>query len=463
MRFKTTFFLLLFFVFPVSFVLGIETKGQNLLRISLFPIQTTLTDQEVVDRIYQLYLDRLQQAKRFHVIGQDQVKEILLEYEVALSGLYDFEPGKFDATKLTFSEYFVLPSLNKCEVRFLRSRTTSIYRTNEQGQTVERSWYKERFYQEQFSFQSKLLKTRDNTLAHSDSINHLRETKTRHLIKRVQWTYSERGASRQTQHFDAPSQQSEILRLKNLMIESSLSAIIIRLFQSIPFTGNIIKILGKKAVYVDLGKNQGIKGKYNVKVHPAKNLFAYHPVTGEKVFLNKEFKKAMLKIEAIEDDYSIAKVVRGEVSELSPGQSVEILNKPFYQFELTALNFFVPTAGFWVEKRYGAGAGHLSTLVVGIGLSYLFWHLSQDSVIAQEDNVLDTTDWDRNLRQGQQYQNIKSDRELALILTGVTTGVLHVVLSYLAGRPGKRYNPLAFSFDPTDNNVQIAYRYEYTF
>ncbi|HMB00574.1 MAG TPA: hypothetical protein VKS21_06270, partial [Spirochaetota bacterium] len=362
----------------------IKTKGQNLVRVSVFPVKAPAAYKKASRIIYDHYLHDLQKASRFHIIEKDKVKAILNEYSVALAGFYQFdENNPPDLANLGFADYFIIPVVRKIKVSFLSKHTSSSRTTNSRGEKTI-SYYLHRKFRREFHFYHRLLNTRRNKIDWSDTINILDEYKTKHLIRRIKYRLNARKKmTKSEKNYDPPELNTELLQIKKNMISYSIAGSISDMFRAIDFLGTVISAADRKNIIIDIGKKQGIKGNYNVAVRKQQQKEIIHPVTGKKIAVNKPQSKTILQITDIGDDYSITKIVKGNPAAVKTGDEVKVLNKPVFRAGHTFLNLALPGTGFFIEKKIAAAAVNISFSVIAAALGVYYIQVAKDR------NILD--------------------------------------------------------------------------
>lgn len=229
-----------------------------------------------------------------------------------------------------------------------------------------------------------------------------------------------------------------------------------------PLTGYIIGKTEDNNYLVDLGTDNGMNSKVNLKILGAPQKMK-HPITGETIEIPSK-KLGYLKVYDLGTSTSKTKLVRGNNDDLSPGLKVEVVD-PIFVWHRALASFLIPGLGQYLEKRWLTG----TLFILGEGLmaggAYYAYYRSTDKYLGAQ-KFLDNADYSTG-QHGDQYNQAKNQALIGMWIFIGCEAVIHIWDTINAGYAAENNNVFAnnyskgninFVFDqnPTQKNIYLS-------
>jgi len=218
-----------------------------------------------------------------------------------------------------------------------------------------------------------------------------------------------------------------------------------------PLTGYIISQTEDNDYLVDLGTDNGMNSKVNLKIH-GKSEKVIHPVTGE-VLTSRIKKLGYLQVVELGKTTSTAKLVKGDETTITPGLKVEVVD-PIFIWHRSLSSLIFPGFGQFLEKRWASGFWFLLGETALLGSAYYSYYRSTPSYL-EKQNMLDTTDWSISSQgKGEMYDKARSQALIAMWIFIGFEVIVHIWDTINAGYPAEKNRVFTKAGDV---NINLAY------
>lgn len=384
---------------------------------------------------------------RFTVIERDAIDYIREEHELSFSGAIEDNALAIEAGRLAEASYILFSTLESVTV------TTNIYRTTEKkkntNNTVTNEVYVEkRVYTVYAKANGSIYDIDAETTRYQASGSAMRFSTTTDRYLEISYDNNGKQISRKEPENRKIPTPPDVQKLIREATVESAQDIAMHLLRKIPLRGYIVD-RQKKAVYVGLGSDKGLKNRVNLRIN------------------GENGKKAILQIDEVHDAYSVASIVRGDASLAARGAEFEMIS-PVFRADTMLWSMLVPGLGQTLHGFYFRGAGFFLLEAAGIAAAtYLGWYMS-DAVINNYP-TLDSALWREGSGAGSQYDYVKRMRQISF---GVTAGVAAVIYIWNvldAGFLAETYNPFvkrntmtfSYSADPLTMTHALAMNWRF--
>ncbi len=414
---------LIFFVFLFNLTLyGIENEKatsiyKEKLIISDFGNQTQykFMGKAISEELISLFAA----TKRFDILEREKLKDILKEQELQLSGIVNPDDA-VSVGKIAGAKYIVVGNITGASVSrniVKKEKEVETKKKNKKKKEKKKIVYFETIWQANVNLSARLIDIETGKVILGKTINGWASTS---LKSDYRWANKGEKLNKQ--------KSKEVLLVAKGRAAKSL---VLSFLKDFPLSGYILTKIDDDYL-VDLGRNNGLNSKVNLKVF-GKSETIKHPVTGEIITVNKK-DLGYLQVTDVRDKSSVAKLVRGDEDYITPGLKVEVV-EPIFVWHRSLASFIFPGLGQILEKRWGSGFAFLISEALFFGGAYYINYLSSDKYLASQ-NFLDDTKWTE--KKGTVYNQIKSAYKIGMWSLIVIGGLIHIWDTINAGYPAEK-------------------------
>jgi hypothetical protein len=470
-RILSPIFILLIILSASAAAAPLVSVSTNKLPVLIANAQNKTAYERLDDVFYEELYYYFTKSKRFKILERDNLDAILEEYEYNMTGIIEEHEQAIEVGNMLNASLMLFPAVNDAAYSMeLSSRIEETKNTN--GNVVKKEFYEVRTYSASVDVSARLIDASSGEILIQELRNE-RQTITRERITNS-IEYDDEGEIVEEEKVESGWEFvgkmmltviSQFIQEDRVDEEGMIAAVTevaaksvtLSILEQIPLRGFIFAKQGND-IYVDLGTDNGLKSRVNLRVTPSDE-------KRESQRLN-----AILQVDVVEDAYSVASFVRGNKGVVYDGAGVEVID-PVFRWD-TALLSIVPGLGHFTHKFYGRGAFYFFSEAALIGGAVYLESLARDSNIIKY-KTFDDTVWsvqDGSVKNGgTQYGSTKFAR---LFFFGGTIGlasIIYIVNIFDAGYLAEKNNPFAkeegprvyYAADPARMEHRLALEWRY--
>jgi len=414
--------------------------------------------KSLTDEIIALFV----QTKRFDIMERERLQAILKEQELQISGLVRTE----DAVKvgrIAGARYMIFGSVTGADATHSEEEKIIIEKTK--SGRIRKEKYIRTTWNGRVTLSARLVDIETGvvllgkTVVGSGFNEEKRPAADRSFLAEIIHQLAAKGDEEKAKELYFKQGDEKVI---NIAKRNAAVKLVKSFLKEFPLSGYIISQTEDKDYIVDLGTENGVNAKVNLKVL-GKTEFIKHPITGEIIRARTE-SLGYLKVIDLGTTTSKAKFVKGEKDQVIPGLKVEVVD-PIFVWHRALASFLVPGLGQFLEKRWGTGIAFILGEAALIAGAWYFHYRSTEEFITKQD-LFDTTVWPEK---GEQYDNARKQALIGMWVFIVAEALVHIWDAINAGYPAEKNRMLtyvnkqnsfyAFQFSQKNLKIQKSFRF----